>query len=101
MENKTLERCSFHFYGTVQGVGFRYRASWAAQHLGLTGWVANLWDGSVLMEAQGAPKQLDKVVRAILNNSRYIELTDLEMKTLPVVEDERRFSVRSGGEFGY
>lgn len=101
MENKKLERRSFHFYGTVQGVGFRYRAHWAAQHLGLTGWVANLWDGSVLMEAQGAPEQLDKVVRAILNNSRYIELTDLQMKTLPVVEGERRFSVRSGGEFGY
>ncbi len=100
MEN-TVERRSFHFYGTVQGVGFRYRAHWAAQHLGLTGWVANLWDGSVLMEAQGAPEQLDKVVRAILNNSHYIELTDLQMKTLPAVENERGFSVRSGGEYGW
>ena len=39
--------------GTVQGVGFRYYARAAALHLGLTGWVANNWDGSVTLEAQG------------------------------------------------
>ena len=101
MEKQALERRSYQFFGTVQGVGFRYRAQWAAQRLGLTGWVANLWDGSVLMEAQGASQDLDGVVRAIVNNSRYIELTDLRMKTLPTVEGERGFRVRSGGEYSY
>ncbi len=92
-----MERRSFQFYGTVQGVGFRYRARWAAQRLGLTGWVANLWDGSVLMEAQGDPAQLDKLVRAIVNGSQYIHLTDVQTKTLPLVDNERDFSVKSGG----
>ena len=50
-----MERRHYRFYGRVQGVGFRYRAQYTASHLGLTGWVANLWDGSVEMEAQGDP----------------------------------------------
>ena len=40
-------RRRWHFTGNVQGVGFRYFAQCAAQKLGLTGWVANNWDGSV------------------------------------------------------
>ncbi|MCR5233462.1 MAG: acylphosphatase [Lachnospiraceae bacterium] len=34
------------FYGAVQGVGFRYRAKYAAQSVGATGWVRNEYDGS-------------------------------------------------------
>ena len=45
-------RRRWRFTGTVQGVGFRYYARAAALHLGLTGWVANNWDGSVTLEAQ-------------------------------------------------
>ena len=38
------------FHGRVQGVGFRYTAKYLAQSLGLTGWVANEWDGTVSMD---------------------------------------------------
>ena len=41
------------FYGRVQGVGFRYTAKRLAQSLGLTGWVKNEYDGTVVMEIQG------------------------------------------------
>ena len=34
-----VERRHWHFTGSVQGVGFRYRAQYAAQLLDLTGWV--------------------------------------------------------------
>ena len=54
----TLRR-RWRFTGTVQGVGFRYYARAAALHLGLTGWVANNWDGSVTLEAQGDRAALD------------------------------------------
>ena len=37
------------FYGRVQGVGFRYHATYKASLMGLTGWVRNLEDGSVEM----------------------------------------------------
>jgi acylphosphatase len=39
--------------GQVQGVGFRYTTQKLAKHLGLTGIVRNLDDGSVEIYAQG------------------------------------------------
>ncbi len=48
-------RRRYSIEGQVQGVGFRYRARYAAQSLGLTGWVENEDDGSVTLEVQGDP----------------------------------------------
>ena len=53
------------FYGSVQGVGFRYRACHAADAVGATGWVSNEYDGSVSMEIQGSPEQIDSVILMI------------------------------------
>jgi acylphosphatase len=39
--------------GRVQGVGFRYHALRCAERLHLRGWVRNLPDGSVEVEAEG------------------------------------------------
>lgn len=47
-------RRRWRFTGTVQGVGFRYYARAAALHLGLTGWVANNWDGSVTLRPRAS-----------------------------------------------
>ena len=47
-EKKTKIRKHIIFYGRVQGVGFRYYAVQKANQLGLTGWVKNLYDGSVV-----------------------------------------------------
>ena len=46
-------RKHIYFSGMVQGVGFRYRATYLAQTRELTGWVKNLYDGRVEMEIQG------------------------------------------------
>lgn len=45
------EEIRYHviFYGQVQGVGFRYRAYYAAYQLGLTGWVRNCWDETAVL----------------------------------------------------
>lgn len=39
--------------GIVQGVNFRYYTVRKAHSLGLTGWVANRWDGTVETVAEG------------------------------------------------
>ncbi len=49
-------RKHIQFYGRVQGVGFRYHATYKARFLGLTGWVRNCYDGTVEMEVQGEPE---------------------------------------------
>lgn len=42
--------------GNVQGVGFRYYANAEAVRLGIAGFVRNLDDGSVEVEAEGDPE---------------------------------------------
>lgn len=77
------------FYGWVQGVGFRYRARHAASLYGCTGWVRNEWDGSVTMEIQGNPEDIDRVIQAI-QAGRYIEIDRMDEREIPL-EDERGF----------
>lgn len=57
-----IVRKQYTFTGRVQGVGFRYSAQYLAQGLGVTGWVKNEWNGTVIMEAQGEKEQLDRLV---------------------------------------
>lgn len=44
--------------GMVQGVGFRYFTVLAAHRLNITGWVRNLHNGNVQVEAQGSQQAL-------------------------------------------
>lgn len=81
------------FYGSVQGVGFRYRACYAAEMFGCTGYVHNEWDGSVTMEIQGEEDNIDQVILAIERGS-YIRIENMDVKTLPVDEEERGFYAR-------
>ena len=55
------------FYGSVQGVSFRYTSSTIAKKLGLTGWVRNEYDGSVEMEAQGTSELINKLIDTMKN----------------------------------
>lgn len=81
------------FYGRVQGVGFRYRAGYAAESLRLTGWVRNEEDGTVSMEVQGDEASIDHMLR-ILQQDWYIDIVDMDIKNMVLQEDERSFEVR-------
>ena len=88
-----LIRKSIHFYGQVQGVGFRYRAKIAASSLGVTGWVHNEYDRSVSMEIQGTETQIDEVILSV-ERGTYVRITNMDVKSIPVVENERGFRTR-------
>ncbi len=79
------------FKGSVQGVGFRWRAQSAAHLYGCTGWVSNSYDGSVVMEVQGSDDDIDCMLQT-LENGTFISIEDMEIKTVPVI-DERGFSI--------
>ena len=78
------------FYGSVQGVGFRWRARHAANLYSCTGWVRNEWDGSVTMEIQGTEENIDHVILAI-EAGRYVEITNMDVKAIPVDPREQDF----------
>ena len=78
------------FYGIVQGVGFRYRARYAAEHFGATGWVKNESDGSVSMEIQGTESQIDQVIEAI-EKGAYIVIENMKVDIIPIRSEEYGF----------
>ena len=78
------------FHGRVQGVGFRYRSAMMANELGLTGWVRNLYDGTVEMEVQGNGAMISRLIHEF-QTDRYIVITDMECESRPVNEKESRF----------
>lgn len=90
---KDVIRRHYRFTGRVQGVGFRYRAQYTAQHLGLTGWARNNFDDSVELEAQGPREAVNRLVPTLTATSRWIMIEDMTVTELPVVENERSFRV--------
>ncbi|MCI9558184.1 acylphosphatase [Candidatus Ventrimonas sp. KK005] len=84
-------RKHFYFSGRVQGVGFRFQACRIARSLGLTGYVQNLWDGRVEMEAQGEESVVWDLVTA-LHKQPYIRIEDMETADLPL-KDEKGFQM--------
>ncbi len=86
------ERWHIIFTGRVQSVGFRYRSKYAADALGLSGWVQNLWDGSVEMEVQGSEEDIQSMISAI-QTSNYILINDVSSKQVPL-ENDSCFHIR-------
>lgn len=85
-------RMEFHFFGQVQGVGFRYTAKYTASGLGITGWVMNEWDGTVTMQAQGTKEQLDQLISR-LENAVFIQIDRIEKTQIAVDEDDYSFRI--------
>ena len=79
-------RRHFSISGQVQGVGFRYRARYAAQVLELTGWVKNLWDGDVEMEVQGDPAAIGRLIQG-LESGHFIRIEHMEVEEIPVIRE--------------
>jgi acylphosphatase len=86
-------RQRIRFYGQVQGVGFRYTAQYEAQRLGLTGWVGNEWDGTVLMEVQGDEQDILHLIQS-LESDRFIEIDRIEKQLYALDERETNFTIR-------
>jgi len=96
MEKKLKSEARLHaiVHGRVQGVNFRYYTVRTAQRLGLTGWVANRWEGTVETVSEGRREALNEF-RAFLHRgppSSVVQRVDVEWET-PTGEFER-FGVR-------
>jgi acylphosphatase len=66
-----------HFAGHVQGVGFRYTTMQVAREYEVTGYVANLLDGRVQLEVEGAEQEVKTFITALEERMHgYIRKTD-------------------------
>jgi acylphosphatase len=65
--------------GRVQGVGFRYFTLRRARELGLGGWVRNLPDGGVEVEAWGGEPAIDRLRAALAQGPAGARVTAVEV----------------------
>ena len=80
--------------GEVQGVGFRWSVQRQAGELGLTGYVENLPDGSVRVEAEGDADRLDQLEAYLRQGPRWAEVESLDIQRAPATGEFRGFSAR-------
>jgi len=81
MENRLLYRIQVS--GRVQGVGFRWNAAHEARSLGITGFVKNLSDGSVLIEAEGTEETLNRLVEWCRSGPGFSNVESVNFEKLP------------------
>ena len=83
-------------YGIVQGVGYRWFAISEAQKLGIEGYVRNLGDGSVEVNAQGDSETLDDFLEVLRRGPMMGKVAKIELVRFDSIDDEfsGKFEVR-------
>ena len=82
------------FMGRVQGVGFRVFVQNVAQELGFTGWVKNMADGSVVMEAQGDEARFGELKSRIQEGNGFCKVEHMTFEFCKNVEGEACVELR-------
>jgi acylphosphatase len=90
----TKRAVSVRVTGSVQGVGFRYHAVRAARDCGVTGFVSNLDDGSVLAVAEGEFAAVERFVQAMRAGPRPSLVRGVEICELEPSRGYEGFDVR-------
>jgi acylphosphatase len=95
-----LARVDARVVGLVQGVGFRYFVRREATGLGLSGWVANLPDGSVRVVAEGERGSLERFMQRLSVGPPGASVRDAAAEWSAAAGSFTGFSVRSGSHPG-
>jgi acylphosphatase len=86
-----IRRVRIVVHGVVQGVAYRASTWRQAQALGVVGWVRNLPDGTVELEAQGA--RVDELEAWCRHGPPLADVTKLDVEDVPAVDAERGFEI--------
>ena len=87
-------------HGRVQGVGLRVTVTDFAKKYNVTGWVRNLYDGTVEMEVQGLDHRVELFLQELSSDrpggNRFIRIDKLDITNIPSVNvaDEKGFRAR-------
>jgi acylphosphatase len=71
--------------GVVQGVGFRWATRERARSLGVAGFARNQADGTVEVEAEGAPEAVDELVAWLHAGPPSAVVAGVDVAEVPVI----------------
>ncbi len=82
MSTSDIAKVQVRVTGRVQGVFFRHSTREQARNLGLSGWVRNEDDGSVLLRAYGLPDNLSSLITWCHNGPPSAKVSSVEVQWL-------------------
>lgn len=80
--------------GRVQGVSYRAHTRAQAERRGLVGWVQNLPDGSVELEAQGPAPAVEALLAWCHDGPDLAAVSGVTVEARPLAAGETEFAVR-------
>ena len=80
--------------GDVQGVGYRFFTQRVAEELKLSGWVRNLPDGLVQVEAEGPRARVEELLARLRIGPRLSSVTDVTVTWKVASGSARGFLVK-------
>jgi acylphosphatase len=93
-QTPTQARLQAIVHGRVQGVNFRYYTQQRARDLRLTGYVRNLWDGTVEVVAEGQHSDLEEMLAFLRVGPRAAFVTQVDTRWSGPTGSFGRFEVR-------
>jgi acylphosphatase len=87
-------RLSVLVSGLVQGVGFRWHTQRVAEGLRLAGWVRNLRDGSVEIQAEGERATLEHFLEWCRHGPDFAQVDTVSVAWGPAQDEDVGFVVR-------
>jgi len=82
------------FEGRVQGVGFRWTVKNLARGYDVTGWVKNLADGRVELQASGETDEVDAFIEAIGESELKSHIKKVDVSVIPPPAGFHGFEIR-------
>ncbi|MFD3446813.1 acylphosphatase [Microbacteriaceae bacterium 4G12] len=88
-EERIRRRAIVH--GVVQGVGFRASTREQARALGVSGVARNLLDGTVEVEAEGSPRDVETLLAWLQTGPTWSRVDRVDVSDLPAAGDDAPF----------
>ena len=82
------------FEGRVQGVGFRWTVKNLARGYDVIGWVKNLPDSRVELQASGDADEVDGFIEAIEESELRSHIRKVDVSVIPPLTDCHGFEIR-------
>lgn len=89
-----MKKLHLFISGFVQGVNFRYYTKKKADGLGLAGWVRNLPDGRVELQALGGKEKLAEFLSWCQKGPDFADIRHIEIRWEETDEEMRGFEIR-------
>jgi acylphosphatase len=82
------------FYeGHVQGVGFRFTVKQIARGYDVVGWVRNLADGRVELQAGGEADEVDAFLKGVAESELQSHIRKVDVHPIPPLQGVRGFEI--------